>query len=76
MKTIMSRMVLTAKQTLQKKILLDLKAQQQKLFKIKYGEKILKIQSLNESWGNFQWPSVNVIKILMERRGKILNNNG
>lgn len=40
------------------------------------GKKLHKIQSLNESWGNFQWPSVNVIKIFTERRGKILNNNG
>lgn len=63
-------MGLTADQILQKKKVVHLETQQQKLSKITYREKINKTneKSICEMWDNFKQPSVCVTRVLKGER--------
>lgn len=68
-------------QTLQKKRLVNLKTQQQELFKIKHTENKLKERkknSISEVWADFRWPNISVIgihKAGMEKKTICRNSN-
>lgn len=68
-------------QTLQKKRLVNLKTQQQELFKIKHTENKLKERkknSISELWDDFKWPNISVIgihKVGMEKETIWRNSN-
>lgn len=56
---------------MQKKNLVNLKTQYQKLSKLKQREKrdsFLNEQSISEQWDNFKWPQVYIIGVPEERR--------